>query len=92
MALAQLVALAVAAAILLVTAWLALWVGIAGALISLGLPWGWALLLVIAVNVGAALAAVARGRNLLALLGLPATVRRLSVKHPDAPSGAAEST
>jgi hypothetical protein len=84
-ALAQLVGIAVAAAILLITAWLALWVGIAGALMTLGLDWGWALLVVIAINVGAAFAAVQYARRLLGLLTLPATVRRLTVQTHEPP-------
>jgi hypothetical protein len=75
--LAQIVALIVAAAILGVTAWLVLWVGVAGALVALGLHWAWALLLVLAVNALAAWAAVARVRRLLPNLRLPATRRHL---------------
>lgn len=78
-ALAQVVALAVAAALLLITAWLAIWVGLASAAIGAGIPWGWVLLLILAINLGAAWLAVQRARALLALLGLPATVRRLTI-------------
>jgi hypothetical protein len=87
-ALAQVVALAVASAILLITAWLAVWVGLAYAAIQYGMPWGWTLLLVLVINVGAAALALLRARALLALLGLPATVRRLTVRQP-APEPAA---
>ena len=84
-ALAQIIALAVAAAILLITAWLAIWVGLAAAAISAGVPWGWVLVLVLAINLGAAFFAITRARALLALLGLPATLRRLTVRqHADA--------
>lgn len=78
-ALAQILALAVAAALLLITAWLAIWIGLAAAVIQAGLPWGWALLLVLVLNLGAAFLALQRARSLLALLGVPATVRRLSI-------------
>jgi hypothetical protein len=81
-ALMQMLVLAVAAAILGVTAWLALWVGIGAALIDAGLAWGWALLLIVALNVGAAFIAVKRALALVTLLGLPATVRRLTVARP----------
>lgn len=77
-ALAQIVALAVASAILLITAWLAMWVGLAAALIAADMPWGWVFVLVLAINLGAAWLALKRARTLLALLGLPATVRRLT--------------
>lgn len=79
-ALATMLALVVAAAILGVTAWLAMWVGVAGALMQLGLAWGWVLLIVLAVNLGAAVWALMRARSLAHLLTLPATVRRLTVK------------
>jgi uncharacterized membrane protein YqjE len=81
-ALVQMLMLAVAAAILGVTAWLALWVGVGAALIDAGLGWGWALLIIVALNVGAAFFAVKRALALVSLLGLPATVRRLTVARP----------
>lgn len=95
-ALAQIVALGVVAAILLVTAWLATWVGIGGALITFGLAWGWALVVIIAINVGAAWFAISHARSLLGLLGLPATVRQLTgarsspPPQPPTPSAAPE--
>lgn len=78
-ALALVIALAVAVAILLITAWLALWAGAAFALIDAGLGWGWVLLIVLAINLGAAFLAFSRARSLLRLLGLPATLRRMTV-------------
>lgn len=76
-ALAQIVALLVAAAILGVTAWLALWAGIGVGLVELGLHWLLALLLVLLLNGAVAALALARLRRLLPLLRLPATRRHL---------------
>lgn len=75
--LAQIVALIVAAAILGVTAWLALWGGVVAALIAFGLHWSAASLIVLLINLGACWAAVARMRSLAPLLRLPATRRHL---------------
>ena len=77
-ALVQIVALLVAAAILGVTAWLALWAGIAVGLVELGLHWSLSLLLVLVLNAGVAALAVGRMRRLLPLLQLPVTRRHLS--------------
>jgi uncharacterized membrane protein YqjE len=79
-ALAQIVALIVAAAILAVTAWLALWAGVLVALVSAGLHWAAAALLLLVVNLGACAWAVARVRTLAPLLQLPATRRHLTVR------------
>ena len=84
-ALALMVVLMIAAAVMLVTAWLALWVGLAAALIQAGLAWGWVLLLVLLLNGGAALAALMRARSMTHLLALPATKRRLTVAPAAAP-------
>jgi len=80
--LAQIVALVVAAAILGVTAWLALWGGVLFAMIDAGLHWAAASLLVLLVNVLACAAAVARARALAPRLHLPATRRHLGVPVP----------
>ena len=77
-ALAQMVAMVVAAAILAVTAWLALWAGIAVGLVELGLHWSLSLLLVLALNAVTAVLTVMRLRSLLPLLRLPATRRHLA--------------
>lgn len=93
-ALAQIVALLVAAAILGVTAWLALWVGIGVGLVELGLHWAWSLLLVLGLNACTAWLAIGRLRTLLPLLSLPATRRHLmpgSDAGPDAGSKSAAS-
>lgn len=74
---AQIVALVLAAAILGVTAWLALCGGIALALVALGLSWPVGMLAVLLVNLMLGWAAVVRIRRLLAHLGLPATRRHL---------------
>lgn len=78
-ALMQIVALVVVAAILAVTAWLALWSAAVGLLMMLGLHWSLALLIVLAVNLGAAWWAVARVRSLVPDLRLPATRRHLTL-------------
>ena len=85
-ALAQIVALLVAVAILGVTGWLALWAGIAVGLVELGLHWSLALLLVLAMNAGAAWLVVARLRLLLPLLRLPATRRHLTLGRTSEPA------
>jgi len=80
--LAQIVALIVAAAILAVTAWLALWGGVVVALISAGLHWAAASLIVLVINLGACWWAAARARALAPLLNLPATRRHLTLSQP----------
>lgn len=80
--LAQIVGLIVAAAILAVTAWLALWGGVLVALVNAGLHWAAASLIVLVVNLGACWWAVARVRALALLLRLPATRRHLTLSQP----------
>lgn len=77
-ALGQMVALGLLAAILVATAWIALWVGLAATCLSLGLAWPWVVLLVLFVNLTAAAWAALRIRALAPLLALPATLRRLT--------------
>lgn len=84
--LAQIVALIVAAAILAVTAWLALWGGVMVALIDAGLHWAAASLIVLVINLGACWWAVARVRALAPLLKLPATRRHLTLSQPSTAS------
>ena len=84
--LAQIVALIVAAAILAVTAWLALWGGVMVALIDAGLHWAAALLIVLVINLGACWWAVSRVRRLAPLLQLPATRRHLTLSQPSSAS------
>lgn len=78
-ALVQIVALVVAATILGVTAWLALWGVVIGLLMALRVHWAAALLLVLLLNIGAAWWAVSRARTLLPALRLPATRRHLTM-------------
>ena len=78
-ALAVMIGLIVAAAVLAGTFWVALWVGIAAALLQAGLAWGWVLLIVLAINLGGIAYALLRAKSLAHLLTLPATVRRLTV-------------
>ena len=80
-ALAQMLALVVIAAVLTVTAWLALWAAIAAALVQAGMPWGWAAFVVLVLNLGAAALAAWLALKQARLLTLPATVRRLTVAH-----------
>lgn len=79
MALARIVAWAVAAAVLLSTAWLALWVGLGTGAVRAGWPWYWVLTAILLVNVAAAFFAVTRARALAPQLALPATLRRLTL-------------
>jgi hypothetical protein len=81
-ALTRMVALAVIAALLLCTAWLALWTGAAYGAIQAGLPWGWALSIVILANVATAFLALRHALSLSRLVALPATVRRLTKQAP----------
>ena len=83
LALAQIVALIVAAAILGVTAWLALFGAAVGAMVAAGLPWAGALAIVMLVNLALGWAAVARARTLAPLLRLPATQRHLTLAAKD---------
>ncbi|MBK1686402.1 phage holin family protein [Rubrivivax gelatinosus] len=78
-ALAQILMLVVAAAVLAVTAWLALWAGITVALLEAGLHWAAALAAVLALNLVAALLALRRIRRLVPLLRLPRTRRHLTL-------------
>jgi hypothetical protein len=77
-ALGQMVALGLLAAILFATAWIALWVGLAAAFLAVGLAWPWIVLLVLFINLAAAVWAVMRVKALAPSLALPATLRRLS--------------
>lgn len=83
-ALAQILMLVVAVAVLAVTGWLALWAGATVALLEAGLHWAWALALVLALNLAAALLALRRIRRLVPLLQLPRTRRHLTLT-PAAP-------
>jgi hypothetical protein len=77
-ALGQMVALGLLAAILFATAWITLWVGLAAAFLAVGLAWPWIVLLVLFVNLAAAVWALMRVKALAPLLALPATLRRLT--------------
>jgi len=75
----QIVVLGVAAALLALTAWFALWAGLMIGAMQFEYGWAWMLALILALNIGGAWFAVARIRRLAAFLALPATVRRLTV-------------
>jgi hypothetical protein len=77
-ALGQMVALGLLAAILAATAWLAFWLGLAAAFLALGIAWPWIVLLVLFINLSAAVWCVMRVKRLVPLLALPATLRRLT--------------
>jgi type VI protein secretion system component VasK len=77
-ALGQMVALGLLAAILFATAWIALWAGVAATVLAIGVAWPWAVLLVLFVNLAAAVWALLRVKALAPLLALPATLRRLT--------------
>ena len=77
-ALGQMVALGLLAAILFATAWITLWIGLAEAFLAVGLKWPWIVLLVLFVNLSAAVWALMRVKALAPLLALPATLRRLT--------------
>ena len=83
-ALVRITMLVVVAAILGVTAWLALWTVMVGLLVQLGLHPLAALALAAVANIVVAAWAVHRARALLRLLSLPATRRHLSFGRPDA--------
>ncbi len=77
-ALGQMLALSLLAAILFATAWITLWVGLAEAFLAVGLAWPWIVLLVLFVNLSAAVWALTRVKALAPLLALPATLRRMT--------------
>ena len=84
-ALALILGLVLAAAVLLATAWIALWWGVAAALLDAGLARHWVALLVLLLNAGTAGALLLWARAKTPLLALPATVRSLTVpSHVDA--------
>ena len=87
-ALVKATVLAAAAAILALTAWLAVWGVVVGALVALGWPAALAHALVVLLNAAAAALALWRARALLRLLGLPATRRHLMLGLPDPPADA----
>ncbi len=87
-ALSGILVLGLAAALLGITAWLALWIGMAAAAIAWGLHWGWVAAGVVALNLLLAALAVQRLRALVPLMGLPATVRRLT-QRPEEPADTA---
>lgn len=76
-ALIKVLAMTVVAAILGVTAWLAMWSILVGLLMAAGWHWALANGLVLLINIGAAAWAVFRVRGLMKLLSLPATRQHL---------------
>lgn len=75
----QALAYALGAALLGATAWLALWLGIVAAALESGVPWEWAVAAVVLINGGLACWAALRALGLLRSVGLPATLRRLTL-------------
>ena len=86
---AHIVALTLGAAILLATAWLALWAGVIVGLMQNGVHWAWVFGGVLLVNGGAAAWTLLRVKQLAPLLGLPATLRHLTLAREPAPSSSA---
>jgi uncharacterized membrane protein YqjE len=86
-ALVKMTVLAAAAAILALTAWLALWGVLVGLLVALGWPEAGAHLMVVLINAAAAAWLLWRARGLFKLLGLPATRRHLMVGLHERPVG-----
>jgi uncharacterized membrane protein YqjE len=77
-ALGQIVLLALVAAILCGTAWLALWIAVGVVLVkATGLGVGWACGVVIVINLAVAAWCGLKIRALMPLLALPATLRRM---------------
>lgn len=79
LALVKVLAMTVAAAILGVTAWLAVWSILVGLLMAAGWHWAAANGLVVLINIAAAVYAVVRARRLMMHLSLPATRQHLSL-------------
>ena len=86
---AHIVALTLGAAILLATAWLALWAGVIVGLMQNGVHWTWVFGGVLLVNGGAAAWALLRVKQFAPLLGLPATLRHLTLAREPAPPSSA---
>ena len=82
-ALGQILSLGLLAAILTATAWIALWAGFVAGMIALGLAWPWAALIVLVINVAAAVWCAFRVVALAPLLTLPATLRHLTEALPE---------
>lgn len=77
LALVHLLIWGVAAAMLLLTAWLGLWVVLAAVAVQGGLPWPGVVLGVVAINLLAAWGAISVARRMAPRLGLPMTRRHL---------------
>ena len=84
--LALLVALVLGAAVLLATAWIAAWWGVAAALLDAGLARHWVALLVLGLNAGSAIGLLLYARAITPRLALPATVRSLTMSSPEVDS------
>lgn len=83
-ALAQIMGLALAAVLMLATAWWVLWGAFAWLLVDkAGWSWGWTALLIAAINLVAAGALAYKILALSLLLRLPATVRQLTTARMD---------
>lgn len=85
-ALARIVVFVVAAAVLLLTAWLAAWAVAFLLLLAVGMPPIGALVFVLLVNALAAWICLTRAHKLVGLLSLPATRRHLTVSPATKPA------
>lgn len=87
-ALVQMVGLVVAAAILMATAWIALWGLLVAGAVRYGLSWVAVFGIIVLINLAGSWFAIRRARALAGYLALPATVRRLSVAQSPSPLAA----
>lgn len=89
-ALVKVVVLSLVAGLLAITAWMALWAGLAAAAIHFGVPWGWVAAGSVLLNAAMAGLAISQALKIAPLLALPATVRRLTRGPEDARARAEE--
>ncbi len=82
-------ALGAVAALLLVTAWFVIWGAAIAGLIQAGLAWGWAVLIVLVVQLGGAFLALRYALSMTRYLGFAATLRNLAPR-PRSPGKAGE--
>ena len=79
-ALIVIVALGAVAALLLLTAWFVIWGAVIAGLVQAGLAWGWAVLIVLVVQLGGGVFALRYALSMTRYLALPATARHLTVR------------
>ena len=77
-----LAAMAIAALLMVVTAWFGVWGGVVLALRHYDMSWPWVVTIVVVLNLAGAAVAGLRALSLVKLLGMPATLRRLTFASP----------